>query len=71
MTDWQPIETAPKDGTTIIVSDLTKERFCFAYWYDGNRVWLPSHVDAYDFVDILFYPAFWTTTDFLKAYSPA
>lgn len=70
MTDWQPIETAPKDCSTIIVSDLTKERFCFAYWYEDYRELTPSYVDSYDFVEIAFEPVFWTTTDFLKASSP-
>lgn len=34
--DWQPIETAPKDGSTVIVEGGT------AYWHNGYAAWF-SH----------------------------
>lgn len=36
---WQPIETAPKDGTDIIVNMPQVESGCtFIYWKDGWRL---------------------------------
>ena len=33
MGDWQPIETAPKDGTDVLVYELQRT-MCVAYWDD-------------------------------------
>ena len=38
MTKWQPIETAPKDGTGVIVFYYAKAGMAFAFWADGK--WL-------------------------------
>ena len=42
MTEWQPIETAPKDGTDIIVMyiDIDTQFVRIAFWLDSE--WDPS-----------------------------
>ena len=47
MTEWQPIETAPKDGTTHILV-LDDGWFCISAWWDdserneGGQCWKSS-----------------------------
>lgn len=41
MTDWQPIETAPRDGTAIIL-DIGPGR-ARAYWDEELRTWVLCH----------------------------
>lgn len=40
MTDWQPIETAPKNGTPILIGHPKWLGVVFAYWgkYPGEAV---------------------------------
>lgn len=41
MAEWQPIETAPKDGIDIIVSD-SGELVSVAFWDKDEGKWLDS-----------------------------
>ncbi|HEU4635425.1 MAG TPA: DUF551 domain-containing protein [Edaphobacter sp.] len=39
MSDWQPIETAPKDGTRVLVCYGSKPRVIVAYWQSEPSLW--------------------------------
>jgi hypothetical protein len=36
MTDWQPIETAPKDGTDLLAYSAWSEQQFVVFWRDGD-----------------------------------
>ena len=40
---WQPIDTAPKDGTSILVWSPTPEQADVAWWADGPGCWLDNY----------------------------
>ena len=46
MTDWQPIETAPKDGTSILI--YTQDGFAVAHWEDQPAFGWSDWVDDRD-----------------------
>lgn len=51
---WQPIETAPRDGTLILTWSPCRAQFSVSYWDDEDATWLsdwrqkghPQWVDA-------------------------
>ena len=48
MTDWQPIETAPKDGTSILVCDKGHYYPFVAEWNEQEKYWRStSCIDQY------------------------
>lgn len=53
---WQPIETAPKDGTIIEVSyDLELKERCLAKWSDDRHCMLGRRAGSF--------PVGWATTE--------
>jgi hypothetical protein len=39
MTDWQPIETAPKDGTMVLLYKQSSGTKGSGYWDDRENFW--------------------------------
>lgn len=53
--NWQPIETAPKDGTEIIAIDDRGEYFV-AFWHEASEGW---YFGLFDEVDGKIKPTHW------------
>ena len=49
MSEWQPIETAPRDGTDILVGYTTGE-ICILHFDAATFAWW-DHLGAYEFPD--------------------
>lgn len=47
MSEWQPIETAPKDGTPILVADSGPYAFVVE-WNNKHRAWLGADRSAWE-----------------------
>lgn len=48
MKDWQPIDTAPKDGTPIPCWAESFEQPCFLVWKTNSRI-VDAHKEGQDF----------------------
>lgn len=60
--NWQPIETAPKDGAWILVVDYTDdESFGVAYWFAGDGEYKDAGWYSTSCCDdiTMFYPTHW------------
>lgn len=54
MSEWQPIETAPKDGTTIDLWLQAGERIADARWNrDAWRFWCQDEFESMDWIKIV------------------
>lgn len=43
MTEWQPIETVPKDGTTVLFGFAGKKHFSLVYWNLEREAWFSQN----------------------------
>lgn len=57
--EWQPIETAPKDGTSIIVYCRFGGRHDYAVVIRRREEWMVDTEDGWLSID--FYPTHWMT----------
>lgn len=58
--DWQPIETAPKDGRNVILAMLNEEWVCEGYYEeDEDRGWFMANTHWTDAADGQVYPSHW------------
>ena len=61
MTDWQPIETAPKDGSGVLLYDRIEEAQAEGYWckgYGSEGAWVCAFMGGtVEFADMT--PSHW------------
>ena len=61
MSEWQPIETAPRDGTAILVwpgvlfTEMTYFHTSVVRWHDWKEAWIEASGEEYN----TFYPTHW------------
>ena len=54
---WQPIETAPKDGTAILVAH--SEAAFDVWWSDDENGWVDDCMDDWGDKYIIYHPTHW------------
>jgi len=57
---WQPIETAPRDGTEVIVWSKQQSSPYLATW-DDTHGWMVPDTCPHSWTELLVMPTHWTT----------
>lgn len=60
MSEWRPIDTAPKDGSHVMLGDAPEQYVCEGYYEeDGDRGWYMANTHWTDAYDGRVYPTHW------------
>jgi hypothetical protein len=42
MSEWQPIETAPREGTRVLIWDRDCADYCVGFWSPSREQWIEN-----------------------------
>lgn len=54
LTEWRPMETAPRDGTKILLFRTLDRLVIVGFWHDGHDEWIDG-----EYIAPIAYPDFW------------